>query len=249
MRKFVVSFCDVNNIYNVICGHRLLSQKEYLLLAEILIYATLTKEKRQKECILFVEKENVEFVPEANVSPDMINLDLLLKALYYMDATLAVDYHGNVPFLLNGAFKNQVVFVLTCLLQNKPFFLKQNLNTLGFLEKVYLSIALQLNMNGKDLLNEGYLLDYLQRLYQKRRLLANKMYSVLRPNKITEVSFYTKYDNFHKEFCYNFRFLVTKSTSAKCPVGSFVFGVVQPNRSSVILYKDADCLFPMENED
>lgn len=242
MKKLVVSFCNVYTIYETIISNKVLSTRQFQYLLHIVIY-TLLKEK-----IVCTEKRNIELALSFYNSGTALNPDLLLKVLYYMDATLSLDELDNVPFQLKGVYKEQLLFLLACLLQEKCFALKQFRVNTSFLETVYISVFTKLKTEKQDLLDEGYLLTYLQRLSKKDKSLVDKLYSVVAVTKITEVRFYTKYDHFDKEYCTKARFIVTQSTSAIYPVGSYVFGVIQSNRTAVLLYKDNQCLFQIENE-
>jgi hypothetical protein len=242
MKKLVVSFCNVYTIYEVISFNKVLSSRQFQDLLHIVIY-TLLKEK-----IVCTEKRNIELALSLDNSAIVFNPDLLLKALYYLDATLSLDDLDNVPFQLKGVYKEQLLFILSCLLQEKCFTLKQFRVNTSFLEAVYLSVFTKLKTEKQDLLDGGYLLTYLQRLSKKDKSLVDKLYSVVGVTKITEVRFYTKYDHFDKEYCTKARFIVTQSTSTFYPVGSYVFGAIQSNRTSVLLYKDSQCVFQIENE-
>jgi hypothetical protein len=242
MKKLIVSYLNGYTIYQAISANKPLSVKQFEYLLHIVMY-TLLKEK-----IVYTEKENVAFISRIESSTTILNPDLLLKALYYMDATLNLDDSNNVSFQVNGVYKEQLLFLLICLFQDKYFSLKKFRVNIPFLKSVYLSVFMKLKTEKQDLLDGGYLLTYLQRLSKKDKSLINKSYSVVGLKKITEVSFYTKYDHFDKEYCSTGRFVVTESTSLTYPVGSYVFGVIQANRMAVLLYKDSQCVFQIENE-
>ena len=242
MKKLVVSYFNGYTIYEAISVNKVLSVKQFEYLLHIVMY-TLLKEK-----IVYTEKRNVEFISRFDSSVTVPNPDLLLKALYYMDATLSLDDFANVSIEVNGVYKEQLLFILTCLLQDKCFSLKKFRVNISFLESVYVSVFTKLKTEKQDLLDGGYLLTYLQRLSKKDKSLVNKSYSVVGLKNITEVSFYTKYDHFDKEYCTKGRFVVTESTSLTYPVGSYVFGVIQSNRMAVLLYKDSQCVSQIENE-
>ena len=72
------------------------------------------------------------------------------------------------------------------------------------------------------------------------------------PNKMSDIEIFDdlsndeeiyldSYNNFDKEDSTNFIFLVKKSNCPQFPLGSYIYGVIQPNKTDVILYKDREC--------
>jgi len=245
MRKLTLSFRNVYTIYELVFDNKPLSPKQFLDVLDIVMYTLL------KEQIVCSQKENVTFIQRTSAdlgSTIVLNPELLLKTLYYLDATAGTDDDGNVPFLLNGLYKEEVLRILFCLLQKKSLVCKRIRISSSFLETIYFSILSKLKYEKQDYKEEYYVLTYLQRLSMKDKTSQHKLYSVVGLCNITEVSYYSKYDHFDKEYCNKFRFIVTQSTSLAYPVDSFVFGIIQLNKTSVILYKDSECLFPIENE-
>jgi hypothetical protein len=242
MKKLVLSSSNVHNLYESFCDNKLLSPKQYLYLLDVLIYTLLNEE------ITLQRNQSVTPQLKLNYSLTEAKPDLLVKVLYYMDATVGLNEDGSVPFLLGGLYKDQIMFVLSCLLQNKRVLCKRVRTPVSFLEKVYFSICTKLKMDKKDLVDEGYLFHHLQRLSKKEKKFTNQLFSVLGLKKISEVSLYSKYDHFDKEYCNNYRFIVTQSTSTLYPVGAFVFGTIVTKSSFVVLYKDSKCTLPIEDK-
>lgn len=251
MKKLQVSYSDLYAVHQSIVEDKALSPTQFMHVVNISFY-TVFKEK-----VVCTEAKN--FVPKPKLEDlgNQVDLNLLIKSIYYMDATSDVDDSGNILFRVGGVYKLQLLTIFTCLLKNKPlvfsYTTKHIRTTLSFLEKTYHSILEKLNFEPFTLEDKGYLSSRLQDFIKKAKnvdfLVVDHLFTVLHLKTITQVSFYSKYDDFDKEFCTNFRFKITKSTSTKYPIGRFVFGVIKSNDTNeVVIYKDSECLFPIENE-
>ncbi len=239
-------FSDLQGIYESIYANKALSVNQYMCLLHISIYKLLNAPLSCKAV------KNASFEPKVEDSTTVAKSSVLLKAVYYMDATADLDDSGTVPFLLNGVYKEQILHLLTCLLQNKPFVVKKVRGNNSFLESAYHSILSKLSLDVVNLSDKGYLLDYLQKVTseetESHKDTVGKFYPVMNFRKITGASLYSKYDNFDKDDCSNYRFMITESTSLKYPEGSFIFGVVTSNNKEVVLYTDAECTMKLEDE-
>ena len=214
------------SIYDRIITDRSLSPKDYQLLTVILMYVQLrTKIK---------VTQRIEFVTSS--LDVLVTRSLLDKSLYFLDAMASLDANGNIAVVLPIAYKQPVLKTLVCLLQDKEFSIKPSYENGRFYESTYISICEKLNLE-KDLL----FLWYLQNVHKKSKSVHVRGLSVINCQQSLEVHLYSKYDNFDKDECNNFRFVVTKSSIIEYPVGSYVFGVIQPSKCEVILYKDREC--------
>jgi|LauGreDrversion4_2_1035121.scaffolds.fasta_scaffold25391_4 hypothetical protein len=236
MKKLTLSFHTVYTIYRNVSADKVLSPKQYVCLLNILVYTCLNWE-------VFCKKANhPEFTNEQLPTyPSNIKQDLLLRTIYCMDATAGLNKDGNVPFLIRGVYKKLILFILNCLLQDKCADFKAKPQDAYFLEKLYFSICSKLNVQKEDLAEDENLIGKLEDLARKTTKLTLKLFTVVGLKTITEVQYYTKYDHFEDEECTNYVFVVTKSKNRQYPVGSFVFGTIRSNGSSVILYKDSEC--------
>ena len=86
---------------------------------------------------------------------------------------------------------------------------------------------------------------FLHNLRKKSKVLTTKLFTVVGPKGILEVNVYSKYDNFDQEYCSNYRFIISGSNDTAYPVGSYVFGTIQSDESTVILYKNPECTLRM----
>ena len=214
------------SIFDQIIIDKSLSPKDYQLLTVILIYVQLRAKIRVTQRVEFV-------TPSSDV---LVTRSLLDKSLYLLDAMASLDSNGNITVVLPIMYKQQVLKTLVCLLHDKEFHIKPAYENGRFYESTYISICEKLNLE-KDLL----FLWYVQNVHKKSKSLHVRGLYVINYQQSLEVHLYSKYDNFDKDECNNFRFVVTKSSIIEYPVGSYVFGVIQPSKCEVILYKDREC--------
>jgi hypothetical protein len=241
MKKLTLSRRSVCKLYESICDSKLLSVEEYFYILNLLIYTLLDVR------ISLQEKQTISFIKRVEDCLIEVDSNVLLKTLYYMDATVDFDSNEKVPLLVNGIYKQHILYVLSSLLLNKRVGCKKLYINISFMEKVYISICTKLKMEKEKLMDQGFLFDYLQRLIKKNKNIPNQFFLPLALKTIKEVSIYSKYDDFDKEICNNYRFLITQSTNNKYPVGSFVFGTIRTG-SFVILYKDSKCTLLIQDE-
>jgi len=165
-----------------------------------------------------------------------VSKELLNKTLYYMDATVSLDNANNVHFSLSGIYYQQILSLLYILSQGKKTSIKPDFDIIPFYERVYTSICGKLKLEG-----DTEFLFFLHNLRKKSKVLATKLFSIIGPKDILEIKLYSKYDNFDQEYCSNYRFVISESNNTDYPVGSYVFGTIQPDKSTVILYKNPEC--------
>ena len=222
-----ISHCSLRSSYERVLSNTSLFLKEYQLLTVILIYVQL----RIKIRVI----QRVDFF-DSSYKDVLLTRSLLDKSLYFMDATASKDTNGNITVLLPMIYKEQVLKLLSNLLQSMEFNIKPAYENGIFYETTYGSICDKLNLD-KDIL----LLFFLQNVHKKSKSVHVRGFTVVDYDQSLEVQLYSKYDNFDKDECTNYRFVVTKSTISEYPVGSYIFGVIQPNKCDVILYRNREC--------
>ena len=221
-------------MYSLVLKNENLTPEQYVELVILVIYVLLKGDAFLKERVnpIFIEKtagNNVE-----------VDRGLLNKALYYMDAIVGVDDSNNVIFPLRGTYYQQILSLLHLLSQNKKICMKPVFDNIPFYQSVYTSICQKLKLE-----EDSDFLFFLHNLRKKGKNFATKIFTVIGSTNILEVEFYTKYDNFDKEYCNNYRFTISKSKNMVYPVGSYVFGTIQTDQKSVILYQNPECTLPI----
>ena len=230
MKKQLILRLSMYQTYNSVLKNENFLPKQYLDLVMLLIYLLLNLN------VSLAEQIQSSLVQKKDDNTIVVKKELLEKTLYYMDATASLDDKGNVIFTLRGFYHEQVLSLLSTLLQGKSIGFKPVFDNVAFYESVYCSICEKLNLE-EDL----EFLSYLHNLNKKSNVLTTKILTIVGNKDILEVKLYSKYDYFDKEYCNNYRFIITKSNDTTYPVGSYVFGTIQPNKSSVILYRNPEC--------
>lgn len=222
-----ISHCSLRSIYERVLSNTSLFLKEYQLLTVILIYVQLRIKIRVTQRVDFFDSSYKDV---------LLTRALLDKTLYFMDAIASKDINGNITVFLPMMYREQLLKLLSSLLQSIESNIKPAYENGIFYETTYGSICDKLNLD-KDTL----LLFYLQNVHKKSKSVYVRGLSVVDYDQSLEVQLYSKYDNFDKDECTNYRFVVTKSSVSEYPVGSYIFGVIQPNKCDVILYKNREC--------
>jgi hypothetical protein len=235
MKKLLVLHRSVFHIYDFILQNKNLPAHLYKDLLHIVIYMLLGQE------IGFHSKSESIFLPTLYNKHVYLQNESLEKVLYLMDATSSLDDKGNVSLVIPSLYKEQIQNLLIGLLKNKKFHLKPIYDNIVFYINSYISICAKLRLDEDILLTSS-----MHNLRKKSNLIDVKVFSVVNNRNVTEVQFYSKYTNFDKEYCANYRFIVTKSVSLNFPVGSYVFGVLHYDKRTVTLYKDPKCLYPLD---
>ena len=235
MKKLLVLHSSLFHIYDFILQNKNLPSHLYKDLLHIIIYILLGQE------ISFYSKSESIFLPTLYNKNVYLQNESLEKILYLMDATSSLDDNGNVSLVISGLYKEQIQNLLIGLLKNKKFHLKPIYDNIAFYINSYVSICAKLKL-GEDIL----LTSSMHNLRKKSKLIDVKVFSVVNNKNVTEVQFYSKYTNFDKEYCANYRFIVTKSVSLHFPTGSHVFGVLHYDKKTVTLYKDPKCLHSLD---
>jgi hypothetical protein len=221
------SHCSLRSIYERVLSNTSLFLKEYQLLTVILIYVQLRIKIRVTQRVDFFDSSHKDV---------LLTRALLDKTLYFMDAIASKDINGNITVFLPMIYREQLLKLLSSLLQSIEPNIKPAYESGIFYETTYGSICDKLNLD-KDTL----LLFYLQNVHKKSKSVYVRGLSVVDYDQSLEVQLYSKYDNFNRDECTNYRFVVTKSSVSEYPVGSYIFGVIQPNKCDVILYKNREC--------
>jgi len=221
-----ISHFLLHSIYERIINNKLLLPKEYASLTTLLIYVQLRTKIQITQKV-----EPVTLTKSITVTRSSLD-----KALYFMDAMVGLDQNGKVNLFIPSVHKEQVLVVLSHLLQEKALSVKPAYENASFYEKTYNSIYEKLNVE-----KDSQFAYYLQNVHKKSKSSYVCGFSVIGYEQYLEVKLYSKYDNFDKDECNNYRFIVTKSLLHKYPVGSYLFGVIQPNKTEVILYMDRGC--------
>lgn len=235
MKKLLISHASLFHIYDFILQNKNLPINLYKDLLHIIIYVLLSQE------IGFCYKSESVFLPASYNKDIYLQNESLEKTLYLMDATSSLDDKGNVSFPVYGFYREQIQNILISLLKKKKLHLKPIYDNIVSYTNSYVSICAKLGLD-EDLL----LTSSMHNLRKKSKSIDVKVFSVVNSNHITEVQLYSKYTNFEKEYCVNYRFLITKSVSSDFPVGDYVFGVLHYDRKAVTIYKDPECLNPFK---
>ena len=232
MKKLTISYLSMYQMYNVVLKNEKLLPKQYVDLVMLLIFVLLNGN------VLLTEKTKSFLLEETINNTLLVKKELLEKTLYYMDATVSTDDTGNVIFSLRGIYNQQILGLLHILLQGKIISFRPVFDNVAFYESVYSSICEKVNLE-----QDYEFLSYLRNLRKKGKVLTTKVFTIKGNKSILEVELYSKYDYFDKEYCNNYRFIITKSNDILYPVGSYVFGTIQPDSTTVILFKDPQCDF------
>jgi len=232
MKKLTISYLSIYQIYNVVLKNEKLLAKQYVDLVMLLIFVLLHGN------VFLSEKTQSLFLEKTIHNTLLVKNELLQKTLYYMDATVSIDDKGNVIFPLKGIYQEQILSLLYILFHGKNISFKPVFDNVAFYESVYSSICEKLKLE-----QDYEFLSYLHNLRKKGKILTTKVFTIKGNKNILEAELYSKYDYFDKEYCNNYRFIITKSNDISYPVGSYVFGTIQPDNTTVILYKDPECNF------
>jgi hypothetical protein len=224
-----ISYSTLSSIFGRISINQPLFTREYILLIIILSYVQL----RSTNKIKIIGKINFDNTLRKNI---LLKKPLLDRTLYFMDATAALTDDNKVNFCIADVYKEQILQVLTFLLQDKDFNIKPAYGHASYYETTYVSICEKLGLE-----KDSFLLDYLKNVHKKSKDPQVRGYLVIGYEHSVEVQIHTKYNNFDKEDSTNFIFLVKKSNCPQFPLGSYIYGVIQPNKTDVILYKDREC--------
>lgn len=224
-----ISHTTLFSIFHKITNNQPLFPREYVLLIIILSYVQLKTTNK----INIIGRIKFDYTLQTNVS---LKKTLLDKTLYFMDATASLTSDNKINICITNVYKEQISQVLIFLLQDKNFDIKPAYGHASYYETTYASICQKLGLE-----KEPFLLDYLQNVHKKSKDPRVRGYSVVGYEQFVEVEIHTKYDNFDKEDCSNFIFVVKKSNHPQFPLGSYIYGVIQPNKTDVILYKNREC--------
>ncbi len=217
------------SIFDKITNNQPVFPKEYVLLIIILSYVQLKATNK----INLIGEIKFDHSLQTNV---LLKKTLLDKTLYYMDATASLTGDNKINICIANVYKEQILQVLIFLLQDKNFLIKPAYGHASYYETTYTSICQKLRLE-----KEPFLLDYFQNIHKKSKDPQVRGYSVIGYEQSVEVEIHTKYDNFDKEDCNNFIFVVKKTNHLQFPLGSYIYGVIQPNKTDVILYKNREC--------
>lgn len=235
MKKLLISHSTLFHIYDFILQNKSLPTNLYKDLLHIIIYILLGEE------IAFCQKSESVFLPASYDKNLYLQNESLEKTLYLMDATSSLDNNRNVSFSISGFYREQILNILVSLLKSKKLHLKPIYDNIVFYTNSYVSICAKLKLD-EDLL----LTSSMHNLRKKSKSIDVRVFSVVNSKYITEVQLYSKYTNFEKEYCSNYRFLITKSVSLDFPVGDYVFGILHYDKKTVTIYKDPECLNPFK---
>ncbi len=233
MKKHVIDHFSLADTYESIENKDVLDPEEYVNVVIVIICALV------KIRVSFSNKNGAHLYQNTSTNHVSIKKDLLDRALYFLDATYTTDENGHVTFPLRGVYYEQVMHLLYLLLQGKRVTFRPTLVNIQFYVHVYQSIC--------DNLKVDQDLDFLdlvdvQRIPVKTPTKDVNLFAVLDHPNVVEVRLYSKYDNFDTDTCMNYRFTVTETNDpAKYPLKSFIFGTVQPDKRTVILYDDPEC--------
>jgi len=230
MKKLIISDLSMYQTYSLISKNGNFTPKQYLELVTVVIYLLL------KGDIFLLEKVKPIFIEKTAENSILVKKEVLNKALYYMDATVRLDAKNNVIFSLHGLYSKQILSLLYILLQDRKLLIKPDFNSVTFYESVYTSICNKLKLE-----QDSEFLFFLQNMRKKSKVLVTKSFIIIGPKNISEIELYSKYDYFDKEYCDNYRFIIIKSNDTAYPVGSYVFGKIQSDKVSVILYQNPEC--------
>ena len=234
MKKPIVLDFSIYQTYISVSKKENFTPRQYLELVTLVINLLL-----QGDTLLYSKVDTITIKKNSDNSV-FVYKELLDKTLYYMDATVNVDNENNVNFSLGGIYYQQIMSLLHILSKNKKISIKPDFDIIPFYEGVYTSICGKLKLEG-----DTQFLFFMHNLRKKSKVLTTKLFTIVGPKNILEVKVYSKYENFDQEYCSNYRFVVSESNDTAYPVGSYVFGTIQSDESTVILYKNPECTLRM----
>jgi len=235
MKKHVIDHFSLADTYKSILNKAALDPQEYVNVVIVIICALV------KIRVSFSNKKSAYSIENSITNHVSIKKDLLERALYFLDATYTTDDDGYVTFPLLGVYYEQVMHLLHLLLQGKRVTFRPTLTNIRFYVNVYQSICDTLHVD-----QDPNFLDLVgvQRTPETPKTPTKDvdLYTVLDHPSVVEVRLYSKYDNFDTDTCMNYRFIITETNdSTKYPFKAFIFGTVQPDKRTVILYDDPEC--------